>query len=213
MAGSQNNNDPGFTDIEERIKSGMYRFDCPSPLELGEYQLNLFTHISKQEIEDHIKSCPYCCEELRYMKEYIKTPVKNDKTDFQEDTPPVIIPYHYEVIYHDKDVPSRAVRGEGTGDENRKITIKLDKNRLLVMYYTMNREEHHYVIHCQFVPDIRMEKKIIGALIEIWQDNKIQTTALVDDLCAFLFKLKKLTPVIIRISHKQGTLLSMKLDV
>jgi hypothetical protein len=215
MADSDNNGNSGFIDIDEKLKAEMFRFDCPSPLELGEYQLNLVPREEKQKIENHLTSCPYCREELDYSKQVIKTPFKAGKQDSLRDIPTCkVIPFKQEIIYHDDTaIPLEAVRSDGPGSENRKITIKVDKHRSLVMFYTITGENTHYVFNGQFVPDTRMENKIIGALIEVWQEENIRTTAVVDDLCAFFFTLKELTPLVIRVSHKEGTLLSIKLDL
>jgi hypothetical protein len=45
---------------QNRLMTRLYRIDCPSPLELGEYRLQLLTESRMQDIKQHLNVCPHC---------------------------------------------------------------------------------------------------------------------------------------------------------
>lgn len=50
---------------EERLLGILYRFDCPSPLTIGEYFMDLLAEPSRTELARHLCGCGLCNAELR----------------------------------------------------------------------------------------------------------------------------------------------------
>jgi len=49
----------------------LYRNECPSPLELGEYHLGVLPATRAAAIEQHLPHCPHCRREIAQLEEYL----------------------------------------------------------------------------------------------------------------------------------------------
>lgn len=54
------------------LKTRLFRSTCPSPLELGEYQLDKLPQQERVAIARHIRDCAYCRAEVRQLETYLK---------------------------------------------------------------------------------------------------------------------------------------------
>jgi hypothetical protein len=54
----------GYAADEERLGRLLFRFDCPSALALGEYQLGTLPAATSRRIAAHLTRCPHCAAEL-----------------------------------------------------------------------------------------------------------------------------------------------------
>jgi hypothetical protein len=54
------------------LKTKLFRSTCPTPLELGEYQLDNLPQQERLAIARHIRDCPYCRAEVRQLEGYLK---------------------------------------------------------------------------------------------------------------------------------------------
>lgn len=57
--------------LQERMRAEMYRIDCPTSLELGEYQLGMLADAQARTIARHLKECPLCSREVSQLKTYL----------------------------------------------------------------------------------------------------------------------------------------------
>jgi hypothetical protein len=53
-----------YAAVDARLSQALYRFDCPSGLELGEYHLGLLTTAASRRVAAHLARCPHCSAEL-----------------------------------------------------------------------------------------------------------------------------------------------------
>ena len=60
--------------FETRIAAGLYRFDCPTALELGEYFLGLVNETRRAYIAQHLPLCPRCTAEYAGYKAFMAQP-------------------------------------------------------------------------------------------------------------------------------------------
>jgi len=58
--------------IQRSVRWRLYRHTCPSPMELGEYQLGILAGPPKLIIAQHLRECPSCKTELTQLEEYLK---------------------------------------------------------------------------------------------------------------------------------------------
>ena len=65
---------------QRRLRDRLYRFACPSPLVLGEYDLGLLDPVERTRVAAHVGECPRCAAELRTLRDFLAT---------ADDAPPV----------------------------------------------------------------------------------------------------------------------------
>ncbi|MBN2440228.1 MAG: hypothetical protein JXJ04_02755 [Spirochaetales bacterium] len=202
-------------DFEKRLTSQLYRFDCPTSSDLGDFHFNLLPDNLKEEIESHLKTCPWCREELEDLKEFVEGDITNTKSNLQtSEVLKKIIPFPRNDVQYIAPELKTAVRGTGgTKEKNRKLKIKYKENEYIDMYYSIIQKDDGFTFKGQFIPDESHEEMMINSLLEIWQSNKLITTQQIDTLCSFRSTIKELVPVIIRLSNKTGTFLSFQCKV
>ena len=54
-----------------RLARGLYRRDCPSTMDLGDYHLRLLTRRRAAEVGRHVKECPHCRAEIERLDEFL----------------------------------------------------------------------------------------------------------------------------------------------
>ncbi len=63
---------------EEKLKDVLYRRECPSTMDLGEYQLKLLDLFQHNQIATHLKRCPRCGEDLAALQAYMNLPLTEE---------------------------------------------------------------------------------------------------------------------------------------
>jgi hypothetical protein len=58
--------------LQNQLTARLYRIDCPSSLELGDYHLGLVATAQAVAIAQHVLECPHCQREVAVMREYLK---------------------------------------------------------------------------------------------------------------------------------------------
>jgi hypothetical protein len=61
-----------MTEFEDKLSALLYRVDCPSTTDLGEYQLGMFSSERTNQIQKHLENCPHCRQELSQLEEYMQ---------------------------------------------------------------------------------------------------------------------------------------------
>jgi hypothetical protein len=64
-----------WTHLQNRLKKQLYRVDCPTPMELGEYHLGLLPALQAQVIDQHLQECVLCRRELARLEEFMLEPI------------------------------------------------------------------------------------------------------------------------------------------
>jgi hypothetical protein len=54
-----------------RLAAHLYRFTCPTPLELGEYHMELLDRDQAADVAQHLGECPHCSREVAQLKGYL----------------------------------------------------------------------------------------------------------------------------------------------
>jgi hypothetical protein len=65
---------PDDVQAEHDLRQALYRFDCPTPHTLGEYQLDLLDAVQRTSVAAHATGCEACLEELQTLRAYIAAP-------------------------------------------------------------------------------------------------------------------------------------------
>lgn len=64
-----------YVETQRGLGARLRRFDCPSPHELGEYELGLLGPEARTEIAAHVVDCPRCADELRQLRDFLPNEV------------------------------------------------------------------------------------------------------------------------------------------
>jgi hypothetical protein len=65
--------DQDLETTEQRLRRRLYRFDCPSPLTIGEYVLDLLALPSRTAVARHALECDLCSQELSATRAFLAT--------------------------------------------------------------------------------------------------------------------------------------------
>lgn len=57
--------------LQDRLTARLYRFNCPSPEELGEYQLGVLPRGQVAAVASHLADCLHCTREIAQLEEYL----------------------------------------------------------------------------------------------------------------------------------------------
>jgi anti-sigma factor RsiW len=57
--------------LQARLTSHLYRLECPTPHELGEYQMGILTQAQAAAVAEHLIECPHCIAEVAQLNRYL----------------------------------------------------------------------------------------------------------------------------------------------
>ncbi len=60
-----------YAQSQRRLRERLYRFDCPSPQLLGEYDLGLLAPSERTRVAAHVVDCPRCTAEMRMLRDFM----------------------------------------------------------------------------------------------------------------------------------------------
>ena len=60
-----------YAGVQRKLQSALRRFDCPSPLLLGEYHLDFLPSDERRRIAEHLVHCPRCKAEIETRRSYL----------------------------------------------------------------------------------------------------------------------------------------------
>ena len=64
--------DRDFQNLSQSLQSRLYRNQCPTSLELGEYAIGHSERPAQQKVNLHLYNCPHCRKELSVFQEELK---------------------------------------------------------------------------------------------------------------------------------------------
>ena len=59
---------------EQKLRRQLFRWDCPTPQQLGDYQQELLAQADAADIAAHIEQCALCARELHDLEAFLATP-------------------------------------------------------------------------------------------------------------------------------------------
>jgi hypothetical protein len=60
-----------YRELQNRLNQSLFRHDCPSTLQLGDYALNLTAMADQVAIAAHVTTCPHCTAELAQIRSFL----------------------------------------------------------------------------------------------------------------------------------------------
>jgi hypothetical protein len=185
--------------IEQRLKTQLYRFDCPTSQELIDYDSRLLDSAEAAKIQKHIETCPRCQDELKVLQRYMD--------DEKEAAPSLQLvrsgrQHSHERIAQPKpDVGAWAARGLQDGEsqdwEADGATIFLE----------LKRRTEGLVLSGQVVDEDPIWE---GALAELRQAGALQGVSVLDEMGEFRFTLGEPAPVDLNITASNGLTLVLE---
>ena len=67
-----------WTVLQKDLKKRLYRVECPTPMELGDYHLGLLAAPQALLVAQHVRGCPLCRREVAELQEFLIEPVGNE---------------------------------------------------------------------------------------------------------------------------------------
>jgi hypothetical protein len=66
---------PDDNQLQARLHRSLYRFDCPPPHTLGEYELDLLPPAGRGQVAAHVVDCVECRGELTTLRSFLSQPI------------------------------------------------------------------------------------------------------------------------------------------
>lgn len=60
-----------YGQMQRHLRRALYRFDCPTPHMLGDFELHLLSPGTQAEVAAHLVACPHCMMELRQLRTFL----------------------------------------------------------------------------------------------------------------------------------------------
>ena len=163
--------------LEAELRRNLYRWDCPSPQQLGNYFLNRLSTPDADAVARHLTVCPHCQAELKTLQTFMELEVR------PEAQPPVSsIPARVKrTLLRPTPQPNVVVRG-GSDLFNQTVS-GVD----FTLFLEAQRHNVGVTLNGQVVAlDPQEQSMWIGALIEVVQDQQLQATGVLDEMGEFL---------------------------
>jgi hypothetical protein len=159
----------------------LYRIDCPSPMELGDYHLGFVTDSRKLVLAQHVRECPLCTQELANLKEFMLEPTVQPS-----------------LVRSVQVMVARLLGGKEAGQEKEEFTLSPAFSGL------RGEGEEPFIYqadHIQIVIDVQDDAEQIGlktllglvtglesrdSTIQISQEDRVVATTSVDEIGNFI---------------------------
>jgi hypothetical protein len=161
--------------FQKALTAQLYRIDCPSSLELGEYHLRMLPAPQMLVISQHVRECPHCAFEVAELESFLV-----DQTPGVQD----------DLFGRAKLLVARLVGGDLTftptpaalrGESKGPITFAAEG--IIIVLDIQPTTEGKANILGQVAAD--HQDDWTGALVELRRDSLLQISTTVDDLGAF----------------------------
>ena len=192
--------------FDKCLKERLYRFNCPSADELGDFYLEILPDAIQKRIKEHLEFCFHCRNELRVLEEFDQA----EDNEISSETAMLAvkelfikISRHIQTVIYNPQPGLSALRGE---DRRRHLHYKLEPetagDEKLDMYLGFEELESGYTIQVQCLPFESGSGILHDALVEIWQEGDLVDTAVINNYFNFRFQLQDLSPLVIRITNE-----------
>jgi hypothetical protein len=162
--------------FQKTLTTQLYRIDCPSPLELGEYHLRMLPASQMLVMAQHLRECPHCAREIAELEGFLGEQVPGSEDGLLGRAKLLIARLVGGGELTFTATPS-ALRGEGKGP------ITFAAEGIIIVLDIQRTTEGKANILGQVAAD--HQDDWTGALVELRRDSLLQISTTVDDLGAF----------------------------
>lgn len=182
--------------FESSLRQRLKRFDCPSPQQLGDYQLGLLEADEAEAIQRHLEQCPRCKAELAMLIQFLEQASGDDTVGNK------IIPLG---------LPKNVMRAERVQTSGSLALKGLDNETS----HDVKAGSASVFLESKTVPNgfkltgqvVDSQINWVGAVVEIWQGGQPRHIAILDDMCEFTYEFTHAEPITIYITAAGGTTL------
>lgn len=193
-------------DFDKSLKECLFRFNCPSADELGDFYLEILPDAIRKRIKQHLKFCFHCRNELRVLEEFDQTEDKeilSEKALLPVKELLAKISKQIQTVIYNPQPGLSALRGEGRKRHlHYKLEPEITGDEKLDLYLGFDKLESGYSIQVQCLPFESRSEILHDALVEIWQEGHLVDTVVINDYFNFRFRLQDLSPLVIRITNE-----------
>lgn len=162
--------------FQKTLSAQLYRIDCPSSQELGEYHLRMLPASQMLVIRQHVRECPHCAGEVAELESFLgdQTPRPEDSLLERANVLVARLVAGGELTF----TPAApALRGEAKGP------MTFAAEGIIIVLDIQPTAEGKANILGQVAAD--HQDDWTGALVELRRDSLLQISTTVDDLGAF----------------------------
>jgi hypothetical protein len=162
-----------WTLLQNSLREQLYRFTCPTPMELGDYHLGFLPDPQKMIVAQHVRECPLCRREVAELEGFVGAQMIDDGL---LETAKVLIA---RLIGGENGLipSSAALRGEDKGP------LTLEADGMVIILDIQPADGGVVNILGQVAADD--QDQWTGALVELHQAGRLEFSTTLDDLGAF----------------------------
>lgn len=184
--------------FEQRLTMRLYRWDCPSSLQLGGYHLGLTAAPEAARIAAHLGQCAHCSAEIALLRSFMDD--ASAAPELSPAAPPrPTYPWLGDLIARSL-APARAAAPALRGGAPRSITA--EAGHATIILEVQPSPAGWVTLRGQILEDD--QDRWIGALVEVRQSGALATTTLIDDIGGFSCGLLLSDPAELRITPESG---------
>ena len=196
-----------WTLLQNQFRKQLYRSNCPTSVELGDYHLGLLTAPQALIVSQHLRECALCSREVAELEEFLADPVPevgllraaklliarlvNGNTEPGR-----------QVNDGFTQVSVHALRGEVKGP----LTFKAD-GIVIVLDIQPTSDGKANLLGQVAADSAEDQDQWTGALVELRQDKHLEFSATLDDLGSFQYQDIIPGPKELQITKKDGSLI------
>lgn len=169
--------------LENVMRHGLHRIDCPSPQTLGNYNANLLNTDDNIAIEEHLKICTTCRSELEILQSFLDDFFPENDESETINSEKIIRPYEGFFEPKVQTTSMRKVRGNKRGNKKRQIRAETDE---IVLLIDIQIGTSGLAIEGLVLPATEeIDLKWAGSLVEIRMNQELILISQVDDMETF----------------------------
>lgn len=182
--------------FEHTLKARLYRSDCPTPQELGDYHLGLTGAAEARRVAGHLEECVRCRAEVEELREFLVTGAMPRTSPRPEPARPAWPSLGELIARVLPRAPALAARGAGGGP----LIAQADGATLILD--VQPADDGQVALIGQLVTDD--QDRWTGALVTLRQAGAVRTTAILDDIGGFSCGPLPAGPTEVRITPRLG---------
>ncbi|MCB8980588.1 MAG: hypothetical protein H6657_24525 [Ardenticatenaceae bacterium] len=204
-----NNGEEEIDQFSQRLQARLYRWDCPTPDELGNYELGYLNKNDNLRIALHLETCLLCREEINVLQKFSQE--TDIPTDVESKKQPIIF-YPSYVRKSNAFLQRGSVRGDTEGPQRFTFATE-DSRQEIILFLGLHKTATGYVLNGQFEMNESNESLLVTALVEIWQEDHLSATAIVDEFGTFACALTQNQPFTLRLQLPNDGQMFGKIDL
>jgi len=185
--------------IDMKMKLTLQRVDCPSSLELAEFHEQMLGDDERIiYIEQHIEICHRCREEVKVLKQFMigDDPHADTPSTGVQNPLGTLSSNHISRLFVNLEEPDRVLRGRTSGP------IQVTSEDGTTMFLEVDTELDEHILTGQLI--VEDADSWEDAQVQVFQENALVVTVLIDEFGSFECKLKSTVAITIRINNKTG---------